>query len=69
MLGCLENLTIICSILTLLLTYSPIHSKRLSESVTDSEYMLKVLAILWFSETILSFSINVILEPLCECLF
>ena len=31
---CLENLTIICSILSLLLTDSPIHSKRFNESVT-----------------------------------
>ena len=64
-----RKLAIICSILSLLLTDSPIHSKRFSESVTGSKYVLKVLAILWFSETILSFSINVILEPPCECLF
>ena len=68
-LGCLENLNKICSILSLLLTDSPIHSKRFSGSVTDSKYVLKVLAILLFSEIILSFSINVILEPPCECLF
>ena len=67
-LGCLENLPIIYSILSLLLTGSPIHSKRWSKSGTNSKYVLKVLAIL-FSETILSFSINVILEPPCECLF
>ena len=55
--------------MSLLLTDSPFHSKRFSESVTDSKYVLKVLAILLFSETILSFSINVILEPLCKYLF
>ena len=37
-------------------------------TVTDSEFVLKVLAILLFSEKILSFSINVILEPPYECL-
>ena len=42
--GCLENLIIIYSILSLLLTDSPIHSKRFSESATDSKYVLKVLA-------------------------
>ena len=67
-LGCLENLTKICWILSLLLPDSPIHSKRFSEYATDSKYV-KVLAILRFSETILLFSINVILEPTCECLF
>ena len=68
-LGCLENLAMICSISALLLTDSPIHSKSFNESVTDSKYVLKVLAVLWFSETILSFSINVIFQPPCECLF
>ena len=51
------------------LTDSFIHSKRFRESVTDSKYVLKVLAILGFSETILLFSINVILELPCKCLF
>ena len=37
--------------------------------MTDLKYVLNVLAILLFSETILSFSINAILEPPCECLF
>ena len=32
-------------------------------TLTDSEFVLEVLAILLFSEKILSFSINVILEP------
>ena len=36
-LRCLEYLAIICSILSLLLTVSPIRSERFSESVTDSE--------------------------------
>ena len=65
----LENLAVICSILLLLLTDSLIYSKRFSDSTTDSKYILKVLAILWFSKTILSFSINVNLEPPCEFLF
>ena len=51
------------------ITDSPIHSKRFSESVTDSKYVLKVLDIIWFSERNLSFSINVILEPPCKCFF
>ena len=38
----------------------------LSESVTDSKYVLNVLAVLLFSKTILSFSINANLEPPCE---
>ena len=37
--------------------------------MTDSEYVLKVLAILFFSVSIQSFSINVILEPPYESLF
>ena len=37
-------------------------------TVTDSEFVLKVLVILLFSEKILSFSINIILEPPYECL-
>ena len=64
---CLEKVTVICSTLSLLLTDSP--NQSFSVSVTDSKYILKVLAILWFLETVLSFSINVILETLCECLF
>ena len=44
-LGCLEKLAMIYSILSLLV-------KRFSESVTDSKYVWKVLAILWFSETV-----------------
>ena len=51
------------------IAYSQIHPKRFTESVTDSKYALKVLVILLFSETILSFSINVILEPPCKYLF
>ena len=47
----------------------PNHSKRFRASVTDSKYVLNVLAILLFSQTILSFSINVILELPCQCLF
>ena len=38
------------------------------QTLTDPKYVLKLLAILLFSERILSFSINVILEPPCECL-
>ena len=77
-LGCLEYLAMNCSILSLLLTDSPIPSKRFSKSVTNSKYVLKVLGILCFlrqfyhfqfSETILSFSINAILEPPSESLF
>ena len=67
--GCLENLNKIYFILSLLLTDSPIHSERVNDSVTDSKYVLNVLAILLFLEIILSFLINVILEPPCECLF
>ena len=37
--------------------------------MTDSKYVLNVLAILFFSKIILLFSINVILETPCECLF
>ena len=35
----------------------------------DSKYVSEVLAVLWFSETILSFLINVIFEPPWKCLF
>ena len=62
-LGCLENLTIIFPIF---LT----HSKRFSESVADLKQVLKALDILWFSQTVLTFStINVILQPPYQCLF
>ena len=64
-----KNLAITCSVLSLLLTDSPIYSKRFSEFVTESKYVLKDLAILSFSETILSFSFNAILEQPRECFF
>ena len=51
------------------LRYPPIHSKRFSGSVTNSKFVLKVLAIFWFSETILTLPTNVILKPPCECFF
>ena len=57
------------SILSTLLADSPIHQLRFSESVTDLKYIVKVVAVFWFSETVLSLSVNVILEPPCECLF
>ena len=40
-LGCLGNLTIICLILSWLLKYLSIYSKRFSESVDGSKYILK----------------------------